>query len=48
MYIGDSERPEYNQKIASIHLLAGAVYYTYSSPILNPLLNHINALKVDF
>lgn len=41
-----SERPEFNAKIASIHLLAGAVYYTNTHLIVTPLLKNVNTLKV--
>lgn len=41
------ERPEYNKKVASVHLLAGAVMVTDTKPlILTPLLKNINQLKV--
>lgn len=41
-----SERPEYNKKISSIHTLAGAVYYTNTNALLNPLIKTIDTLKV--
>lgn len=41
-----SERPEYNKKISSIHTLAGAVYYTKTNALLNPLIKTIDTLKV--
>lgn len=42
-----SEHPEYNEKIASIHLMAAAVFYTKSNPIITPLLKNINTIKVS-
>lgn len=42
-----SERPEFNEKFQSIHLLAGAVVYTNSNPIITPLLKNINTIRVD-
>lgn len=41
-----SERPEYNEKIASVHLLAPAVFYTRTNPLITPLLKNINTIKV--
>lgn len=43
-----SERPEYNEKIASIHLMAAAVFYTNTNPLITPLLKNINTIKVGY
>lgn len=46
MFVLLSERPEYNEKIASIHLMGPAVFYTKTNPIVTPLLKNINTFKV--
>ena len=43
-----SERPEYNEKISSIHLMAAAVFYTKTNPIITPFLKNINTIKVCY
>lgn len=41
-----SERPEYNQKISSVHLMAGAIFLKYYNQALEPFLKHLNEIKV--
>lgn len=41
------ERPEYNKKVSSVHLIAGAVMVTDTTPLyLIPFLKFINELQV--
>lgn len=46
MFVLLSEHPEYNEKLASIHLLAPAVFYTKTNALIQPLLKNINTVKV--
>lgn len=41
-----SELPEYNEKLASIHLMAPAIFYTKTNPLITPLLKNVNTVKV--
>lgn len=41
-----SERPEYNEKISSVHTMAGAIFLKYSNTWLNYVLPHIDELQV--
>lgn len=41
-----SERPEYNEKISSAHLMASAIFLKYHNQILNPFLKRLNEIKV--
>lgn len=41
-----SERPDYNEKILSIHLMASAIFLKYHNRILEPFLKNLNEIKV--
>lgn len=41
-----SERPEYNEKIASVHLIAGAIFLKYYNHALEPFLKNLKEIKV--
>lgn len=41
-----SERPEYNGKISSVHLIASAIYLKYYNHMLEPFLKNLNEIKV--
>lgn len=43
-----SERPEYNEKIASVHLIASAIFLKYYNQMLEPFLKNLNEIKVCF
>lgn len=42
-----SERPEYNNKIATVHAMAAAVYFIDLSPIYIPALLNIDTIQVQ-
>lgn len=41
-----SERPEYNRKISSIHIMGGAIILKYSNTWLNYVIPHLDEIKV--
>lgn len=41
-----SERPEYNEKISSVHLIAGAIFLKYYNQVFEPFLKNLNEIKV--
>lgn len=41
-----SERPEYNEKLSSVHLIAGAIFLKYYNQALEPFLKNLNEIKV--
>lgn len=43
-----SERPEYNDKILSAHIMNAAVVMKYSNPLLNYITPHIDEIQVIF
>lgn len=43
-----SERPEYNQKLSSVHILAGAIIMDYYNYAMYPMLKNLNYLRVSY
>lgn len=43
-----SERPEYNKKIVSAHLMAPSAFIKHYNPILNLVLANLENIKVFF
>lgn len=41
-----SERPEYNDRISSVHLIASAIILKYYNPMFEPFLKKLKEIKV--
>lgn len=46
MFVLLSEHPEYNEKVSSVHIMAGAIIMKYSNTLFNLVLPNMDEIKV--